>query len=58
MVHAAQAPTAGALHDAAVSTFFDAFFFGFSEALAGTHINRPARTATAYDIVIGCLLCN
>jgi hypothetical protein len=30
MLHAAQGPTAGALHEAPVSTFFALFFFDFS----------------------------
>ena len=35
MLHAAQTPTAGALHEAPVSAFFFAPLFFFSDAIAG-----------------------
>ena len=46
MLHAAQVPTAGALHEAPVSTFFFSGFFFLSYAEAGADASRSAARAT------------
>jgi hypothetical protein len=58
MLHAAQGPTAGALHEAPVSTFdFALLFFDFSYAIEGPHIRNAATAAMQYDfIIVGSLV--
>ena len=52
MLHAAHAPTAGALHEAPVSTLGFAFLFAFSLAIEGLQINSAARRAMQCDFVM------
>jgi len=53
MLHAAQRPTDGALHEAPVSVFFAAVvFFFFSVANAGFHARTAASSTTDSDLII------
>jgi hypothetical protein len=52
MLHAAQRPTAGALHPAPVSAFFAAAAFFFSLASAGLEARRAASIIKGSDLVI------
>jgi hypothetical protein len=50
MAQDAQAPTAGALHDAAISVLALAvFFFAFSYAIDGAQMKNAAPSATQCD---------
>ena len=55
MLHAAHAPTAGALQEAPVSTLAFSFFFAFSLAIDGLLISSAVSKAMAmqYGFVIG-----
>ena len=53
MLHAAQGPTAGTLHDAPTSTFaFAPFFLAFSVAIEGLQTRTAAIIATKCGFVI------
>ena len=52
MLHAAQGPTAGALHEAPVSTFFFSGFFFLSYAEAGADASKIASRATESRFVM------